>query len=36
MIRPEFTKDLVKDRVKELRAEARNARRARLAKALKR
>ncbi len=36
MIRPEFSRDLVKDRVQQLRAEAKNARRARLAKALKR
>ncbi len=36
MMRPEFSKVLVDDRVRELRAEATNARRARLAKALKR
>ncbi len=36
MIRPEFSKDLVNDRVATLRAEARAARRARIAKALKR
>lgn len=36
MIRPEFSKALVEDRVRELRAEAKNARRARIAKALKR
>ncbi len=36
MIRPEFSKALVEDRVQKLRAEAKNARRARIAKALKR
>lgn len=37
MIRPEFTnKPIITDRVKVLRSEAKNARRARIAKALKR
>lgn len=36
MIRPEFGSVIISDRVKVLRSEARNARRARIAKALKR
>ncbi len=36
MIRPEISRDLVNDRVAALRAEAKHARRVRLAKALKR
>lgn len=36
MIRPEFSKVIVDDRVREFRAEAKAARRARLLKALKR
>lgn len=36
MIRPEFSRDLMKDRAQALRDEAKRARRARLVKALKR
>ena len=36
MIRPEFSKVIIDDRVRTLRKEAKEARRARLAKALKR
>lgn len=36
MIRPEITQDIIDDRVRRRRAEARKARRVRIAKALKR
>ncbi|SNT61310.1 hypothetical protein SAMN05443665_10634 [Actinomadura meyerae] len=36
MIRPEFDKVIINDRVRVLRAEAKDARRVRIAKALKR
>lgn len=36
MIRPEFSSVIISDRVKVLRSEVKNARRARIAKALKR
>lgn len=36
MIRPEITRDIIDDRVRQRRSEARRARRVRLAKALKR
>ncbi len=36
MIRPEFSNIIIKDRVRVLRAEAKHARRVRIAKALKR
>jgi hypothetical protein len=36
LIRPEISKTIINDRVRVLRAEAKDARRARIAKALKR